>query len=262
MPLKIPAGISLLFPIILMIVFPFAYLWNVQLFQTLNCQPSNSEFLNTLMLFTTMTADGFFILMFFCFWAPARTQIFISGLIGFLCAAILTQILKSIFDSPRPPAYFSEVEICVLGFSFSSRSFPSGHATAAFALARFVFQSPSNIIRTLAILFGIAGSFSRVYTGVHFPADIVAGAFIGWVVVEICIRLIRVPESKVLSMVPWISNLAGISASLAFLFLYEESIPHVEFLTRPLAAVLGLYFFFRLFRQMYFKRKQTDAPLL
>jgi membrane-associated phospholipid phosphatase len=60
----------------------------------------------------------------------------------------------------------------------ASRSFPSGHAAAAFAFATgvgHVLPREAAPLRTLAAAVG----YSRVHTGVHFPGDVVLGALLG-----------------------------------------------------------------------------------
>ncbi len=73
--------------------------------------------------------------------------------------------------------------------SFLHKSFPSSHATIAFALAFTVFF----FNRTWGIPMLIAAvlvALGRVYVGVHYPADILAGAIIGGVVSYGVYRLI------------------------------------------------------------------------
>jgi undecaprenyl-diphosphatase len=74
-------------------------------------------------------------------------------------------------------------------------SFPSGHAAFYFAIATVVFLYLKKVYprpkfwRGASILFFIAGfliSISRVFSGIHWPSDILAGAaigiFSGWLV--------------------------------------------------------------------------------
>lgn len=59
-----------------------------------------------------------------------------------------------------------------------STSFPSGHAASAFAFATgagYVLPAAGAPLRLLAA----AVAYSRVHTGVHYPADVVFGALVG-----------------------------------------------------------------------------------
>ncbi len=59
-----------------------------------------------------------------------------------------------------------------------SSSFPSGHSASAFAFATGAAKAQPMLSVPLLILAALVG-YSRVHTGVHYPADVLAGAFIG-----------------------------------------------------------------------------------
>jgi undecaprenyl-diphosphatase len=95
--------------------------------------------------------------------------------------SLLTFVLKSLFDRPRP-----DVVVHLVGVS--SASFPSGHAMASATiyltlgalLARVQPQGRLKVYSgvvaaTLTVLVGL----SRVYLGVHWPTDVLAGWCIG-----------------------------------------------------------------------------------
>lgn len=60
----------------------------------------------------------------------------------------------------------------------NSGSFPSGHATVAFAAATVLALAlPRGAVPLLALAAAVA--FSRVYVGVHYPLDVLASAALG-----------------------------------------------------------------------------------
>ena len=59
-------------------------------------------------------------------------------------------------------------------------SFPSGHTNAAFAFAIAVcLSAPRRWMKITAVCMAAVMGLSRLYVGVHFPSDVLAGAVIG-----------------------------------------------------------------------------------
>jgi undecaprenyl-diphosphatase len=71
-----------------------------------------------------------------------------------------------------------------------SSSFPSGHAASAFAFAAGAANARPMPLAPLWVLATLVG-YSRVHTGVHYPADVLAGAFVGVSAAELVSRLPR-----------------------------------------------------------------------
>ncbi|MDX8403782.1 MAG: phosphatase PAP2 family protein [Mariprofundaceae bacterium] len=108
-----------------------------------------------------------------------RLRLGIAALIGFVSSGLIVQLLKRVFDIPRPPAVMENVHL--LGAALQSHSFPSGHATSCgvMLLLAFIFWKRDQWQAWLgAILFALA-AYGRVYGGVHFPFDVWVGVGIG-----------------------------------------------------------------------------------
>lgn len=74
-------------------------------------------------------------------------------------------------------------------------SFPSGHAAAAFAFATGVGHVLPREAVPLQLLAALV-AYSRVHTGVHYPADAAAGAVVGIAVAQLVSRALDAPPSR------------------------------------------------------------------
>jgi undecaprenyl-diphosphatase len=98
-----------------------------------------------------------------------------------LLAQTLSTLGKIITDRPRPGARYPEPTTLV--HLPQTASFPSGHAATSFAcaatLARF---APRRAVAVTLYVLAALIAFSRVYVGVHYPLDVIAGAVLGLLV--------------------------------------------------------------------------------
>lgn len=139
------------------------------------------EFLTPIMLFLTNLGNaGWFwltllaILLLFPKYKKAALTGIIAVVIGFL---ITNLCLKNIVARTRP---YELIEgLTYLGIKPHDFSFPSGHATcsiaASVALYKCLPKKAGIPLLTLAILI----CFTRLYAGVHYPTDVLAGILIG-----------------------------------------------------------------------------------
>lgn len=92
-----------------------------------------------------------------------------------------TAILKRLVQRPRPGVTLDDVHFVGNYAIKDNKSFPSGHTTGAFAVATVLsdqYPKYTPYFYTYASLVGI----SRIYTGVHYPSDVLAGALLGYVI--------------------------------------------------------------------------------
>ena len=104
-------------------------------------------------------------------------------------------ILKPFFDRPRPCKEL--IDVIIYSRCSSNPSFPSNHASNIFTLATLfagVYRKTASLAFTIAILVCL----SRVYLGVHYPADVLFGAFIGGIMGFLGIGLYNKILSRVL----------------------------------------------------------------
>lgn len=104
-----------------------------------------------------------------------KNKLFIIYLLTALVTTFILAnvVLKNIFQRPRPLINNELVQQCPNDFSF-----PSGHASAAFAGA-VMLSAFDKKRRWFYYLTAVIVSYSRIYLGCHFFFDVVAGGIVG-----------------------------------------------------------------------------------
>lgn len=114
--------------------------------------------------------------------------------VGILCVAALlfsflidNVLLKNLVARTRP---YEVIEgLTYLVKKPVDYSFPSGHTGTSFATAVVLFFSFPKKYSFWFLVLAVLIGFSRLYVGVHYPTDVLAGAIIG-TLIAVCVYLV------------------------------------------------------------------------
>ncbi len=158
----------------------------------------HSPTLNSVMLEITTLGTGTVVLMIVCVAALflTLTKHKYSALLLIVATSgglLLDMWLKHWFGRPRPHVF-------VWGTQAFGSSFPSGHAmgatiaysTVAYLAARLHKRRWARVVTmSIALLLIFLICFSRVYLGVHYPSDVLAGVIIGLTWAAFCMATLE-----------------------------------------------------------------------
>ncbi len=154
--------------------------WDERAFLFLNISESRPIWLDRIMLGFTQIGSasgsvGIALVMFF-----TGNRLFSYELIlGTVTLWLMVELMKYLINRSRP--FIKLTQARIVGHRKKGRSFPSGHTSQVFFIATLITQHfhPSVWIVLLFYVIALMVGITRMYVGVHYPRDVLAGAILG-----------------------------------------------------------------------------------
>jgi undecaprenyl-diphosphatase len=183
---------------------------DLSLYESINGFSARHDGFEDVMRFIAVDAEYLFVaLLAILFlargrWASqnARRGVVSAGFSAALALGI-AQIISHIVERPRPfLAHPGDSHLFIP--PSVDYSFPSDHATAAFAIATALILH-SRRVGYLALGGAIALAVARVAVGTHYPADVIAGAALGSLCALVLnLPVVRTPLQRFADRIAWI----------------------------------------------------------
>jgi membrane-associated phospholipid phosphatase len=154
--------------------------WDVRLFRTLNQVPPAAASVLTPLSRLFLPAGIVVVVVLTVGFVVARTRSVLplaAAAIAAGAAWALAHVAKALADRPRP---YEVVAGAVLRQQPAhGTSFPSSHTAVTLAVVIALAPFLPRALAAVAVIYAVLVGWSRVYLGVHYPLDVLAGAGIG-----------------------------------------------------------------------------------
>lgn len=146
---------------------------NIKLFRAIN--NAHSKIFDDFFYGISGFGSGFLLIPFSFYLYSFKKEKLRPFLIALVLETLLVVFLKNTLNQPRPATLLKDVHLLI---KLYWGSFPSGDVAMAAVIGFFLWDK-SLFSKILAVLYVLLISYERVYNGVHFPLDVVAGLLIG-----------------------------------------------------------------------------------
>ena len=103
-------------------------------------------------------------------------------------------LLKNLVARTRPYEVVDGLKLLIE--KQSDYSFPSGHTGSSFASAIVLWKELPKKYGVMALIAAVLIAYSRLYVGVHYPSDVLAGVVIGTVLALVSVWLVKMIQGQ------------------------------------------------------------------
>ena len=163
----------------------FANPFDLNLFHLINGLAGHSHLLDTIMVFFAKDALEIYAVLFVIAWfilpkrdIQSRHALVVAGFAGIL-ALVINLLISHVWFRPRPFTVLHQGTFTELVSHSNDASFPSDHTSGSFGFAAASWGKNQKWISHSFTAIAVIVMFARVFVGVHYPTDVIAGLIVG-----------------------------------------------------------------------------------
>ena len=176
---------------------------NEQLFLAINHLAHQNAVLDAFMVFSAQYIPLILALTLIgaWFWPRARRAAFRAAVSG-AGALILAPLVGLLYSQARPFALGLGTQLI---HHVADNGFPSDHTAVSFGVAVSLLLS-GDVLGPYAFVLALLVGFARIFVGVHFPTDVLAGAALG-TLVALLVHVLRHRIDRIADLITRVQNM-------------------------------------------------------